>query len=121
MSCKVEFINALVTKIDWLQNELILLAIEDARTFGGKTKVHKFNVLTKTNTMVDCPNLMIGDNVVIEASLLSKEYEHQNETKYSMSIWASKIYKLAKDSTPMVKKYVPAPIETVTDNQEIPF
>ncbi|MBW2969035.1 hypothetical protein KY314_02880, partial [Candidatus Woesearchaeota archaeon] len=55
---------------------------------------HKFEIVGKIDALVN--DINAGDNLIIDASLLGKEYEHNGETRLSTKIWASKVYAISK-------------------------
>jgi len=52
MSNKTEFKNVLLTKINYKDNDIIVLNIEDTRTYGTKSTTHEHNGETRLSTKI---------------------------------------------------------------------
>ena len=90
MSNKTEFKNVLITNINYSKDgNFAFFTIEDNRTFNNNTRIHKFNITARADAL---KGVQPGKRVIIDASLISKEYEYNNQIKTSWSIWANKVY-----------------------------
>jgi len=102
MSNKTEFKDVIITKISYSKNgEYIFFTVEDTRTFEDVSKVHKFDINAKANVL---EGIELGNRIIIDASLVYKEYEYKGEIKRSWSIWAQKVYPL-KDIHPKAETW----------------